>query len=263
MSSGARTPTKMLARPGSRDESSLARSATEKSRPLIARTARGAVRHAKAVAHRLLGRPPVVFRSPTSQPGIALTFDDGPSEWTLEIARTLEAHGCRGTFFLLGSAAERSPDIVRALANAGHEIGSHLWSHTDPECQSRSALRSELERAAAAIATAGGGRPRLIRPPYCGAPYAVARAAAGMDPSPLVVLRSIDPADWRAESADEIVERVLSRIKGGDIVCMHDGISPQNRGTPSRGATAAALAEIVPALLERGLRPMTVSELLA
>jgi peptidoglycan/xylan/chitin deacetylase (PgdA/CDA1 family) len=219
-------------------------------------------KRAQRAAHRLLGFPPVVSRAAGRPPAIALTFDDGPSQWTLEIARALEAHGCRGTFFLLGSAVEQRPDVVRTLAASGHELGNHLWSHADPEGQSRSAVRAEIERAADAISAAGGGRPRLLRPPYCGAPYAVARAAAQSAKDPLIVLRSVDPADWRAESATEIVRNVLAKIQPGDIVCLHDGISPNNRGSTSRSATAAAVAELVPALLSRGLRPVTVSELL-
>jgi peptidoglycan/xylan/chitin deacetylase (PgdA/CDA1 family) len=217
--------------------------------------------HARAFQHRLLSRPKIVYRAADRPPAVALTFDDGPSEWTLEIARALEVHGCRGTFFVLGSSVERRPAVIKALAEAGHEIGSHLWSHEDPEQQSRVALRAEMERAAGAISAAGGGRPRLVRPPYCGAPDAVARAAS-FGGVTHIVLRSVDPVDWRAESPAEIVEAVLGKIGPGDIVCMHDGISPMNKGTKSRGPTAAAVAELVPALLKRGLRPVTVSELL-
>ncbi len=227
------------------------------------RLAKGLLRPARRAVHRLFGIPAVVFRARGRPQAIALTFDDGPSEWTLEIARALEAHGCRGTFFLLGSAVEQQPGIVATLAASGHELGNHTWSHGDPALQSSSVIRAEIERAAAAISAAGGPRPRLVRPPYCGAPYAVARAVARSAKDALIVLRSVDPADWRAESPAEIVEAVLAKINPGDIVCLHDGIAPNSSGSSSRSATAAAVAQLVPALLERGLRPVTVSELLA
>jgi len=220
-------------------------------------------KRAHHAVHRLLGFPPVVFSGSGASGAVALTFDDGPSEWTLEIAGALERHGCRGTFFLLGCAVEKYPEVVASLAASGHELGNHLWSHGDPERQGRAEIRAEIERAADAISAAGGRRPRLVRPPYCGAPYAVARAAGRSAEDMVIVLRSVDPVDWRARTAAEIVEAVLARVKPGDIVCMHDGVSPNNRGSSSRSATAAAVAELVPMLLERGLHPVTVSELLA
>lgn len=227
------------------------------------RLLRGASRRLKRLINRVLRRPEVVFRAAGQPAAIALTFDDGPSEWTLDIGHTLERHGCQGTFFLLGSAVEERPEVVASLVAGGHELGNHLWSHSDPELQSRAELRAELDRTAAAIGSAGGVHPRLIRPPYCGAPYAVARAAAGYSAKSLVVMRSLDPGDWRAETAAEIVEKVLSLAQPGDIVCLHDGLAPRNSGTPSRAATAEAVAILVPALLERGMRSVTVSKLLA
>ena len=217
---------------------------------------------ARVLAERLLGRPRVVTRAAGRPPAIALTFDDGPSQWTGAIAAALEAHGCRGTFFLLGSAVRERPEVVAALAAGGHELGNHLWSHGVPERQSRAELRAEIDRAAAAIGAAAGSTPALVRPPYCGAPHAVARAAQG-GRTRLVVLRSVDPADWSSDSAPQIAERVLEQAGPGDIVCLHDGIAPNNSGTDSRAATAEAVALLVPALLARGLRPVTVSELLA
>lgn len=216
----------------------------------------------RTLAGRALRRPRIVHRAAGRPPAVALTFDDGPSEWTGEIAGALEEHGCRGTFFLRGPAVEEHPDLVSELAGAGHELGNHLWTHSDPEQQSRSELRQEIDRTAAAIARIAGSRPALVRPPYCGAPHGVARAAS-RGGAALVVLRSVDPEDWRAESADEIVEDVLAAVGPGDIVCLHDGVAPRNRGAETRAATGAAVAKLVPALIDRGLRPVTVSELLA
>jgi peptidoglycan-N-acetylglucosamine deacetylase len=210
---------------------------------------------------RVLPGRRVITRAPGRPPGIALTFDDGPSPWTLDIAAALEAHGCRGTFFLLGAAVQQQPGIAAALAEAGHELGNHLWSHADPARQSRSAIRTEVRRTADAIAEAAGTRPMLVRPPYCGSPVRVAQAA-GRRGAGLIVLRSVDPADWRTDSAAEIVEHVLERAGPGDIVCLHDGVAPGNTGTSSRDATVAAVGHLVPALLGRGLRPVSVSELL-
>ncbi len=203
----------------------------------------------------------IVHRGAGSRPEIALTFDDGPSQWTAQVAAALNAHGCRATFFLRGPAVQGRPEAVAALAEAGHELGNHLWSHSRASRQSESALRDEMERTAGAIESAGAPRPMLARPPYFDGPEAVAAAAAGTEVRG-VILRSIGTSDWEAESAEQIVEPVLANAQPGDIVCLHDGVSSDRRESDSRQPTVNAVRQLVPALLKRGLRPVTVSQLL-
>jgi peptidoglycan-N-acetylglucosamine deacetylase len=205
--------------------------------------------------------PKIVHRGDGQRAEIALTFDDGPSRWTTEIATCFEQHGCRATFFISGGAAEEDPGTVAALAAAGHELGNHLWSHPQAASLSHSELQAEIRRATEAIQDSGGLRPRLIRPPYFSAPRAVAEAAAGMGLTALV-MRSIGSSDWEAKSSEEIVGPVLTHAEAGDIVCLHDGISADERDSDSRQPTADAVRLLVPALLERGLRPVTISQLL-
>jgi peptidoglycan/xylan/chitin deacetylase (PgdA/CDA1 family) len=205
--------------------------------------------------------PRVVHRGPGRRPEVALTFDDGPSRWTAEIAAAFEKHGCRATFFLRGAAVEELPESVAALATAGHELGNHLWSHANASTQGQGELRSEIVRTADAIQAACGRRPILIRPPYFSAPHAIAEAAAGTGAT-AVILRSIGTSDWEARSARQIAAPVLANVEPGDIVCMHDGVSPDERDGGDRRATIEAVKRLVPALLTRGLRPVTVSELL-
>lgn len=206
--------------------------------------------------------PPLVGRGSGERPEIALTFDDGPGRWTAQIASVFERHGCHATFFLRGLAVEERPGQVAALAAAGHELGNHLWSHSDSTTLSREELRTELERTADAIVAAGGPRPGLVRPPYFKGPENVAEAAAGLGVR-AIVLRSIAVDDWKADSPEQIYDPVMERAGPGDIVCLHDGISSDKRDTDSREPTAEAVKRLVPALLERGLRPVTVSALLA
>lgn len=209
----------------------------------------------------LIDAPKIVHRGRGRRAEIALSFDDGPSRWTAEIAASFEQHGCHATFFLRGAAVAERPDAVAALAAAGHELGNHLWSHSNASTQSGDELREEIERTADAIEAAGAPRPTLLRPPYFSAPRAVAEAAAGTGVS-AVVLRSIGTSDWEAESAEEVLGPVLANAQAGDIVCLHDGISSDKRDSDSRQPTADAVKRLVPALLERGLRPVTVSQLL-
>jgi peptidoglycan/xylan/chitin deacetylase (PgdA/CDA1 family) len=206
--------------------------------------------------------PPLVSRGSGERDEVALTFDDGPSRWTAEIAAVFERHRCHASFFLRGPAVVERPEAVAALAAAGHDLGNHLWSHSDSTALERDELRGELERTADAIQEAGGRRPDLIRPPYFKGSQEVADAASGCGVR-AVVLRSVAVSDWAAGSAEEIVEPVLAAAGPGDIVCLHDGISPDERDTDSREPTARAVGLIVPALLDRGLRPVTVSRLLS
>lgn len=202
-----------------------------------------------------------MHRGQSQRAEIALTFDDGPSQWTEEIAAIFEQHDCLATFFLLGTAVKARPEAIAALAASGHELGNHLWTHTNAATQSEAELREEIKRTADAIEAAGAPRPDLVRPPYFSAPRALAEAAAGTGTS-AVVLRSIGSSDWEANSAEQIVEPVLANALPGDIVCLHDGISSDKRDSDSRQPTVDAVKQLVPALLERGLRPVTVSQLL-
>lgn len=215
---------------------------------------------ARRLGDRLRGVPRIVYSGWRRQE-IALTFDDGPSRWTLPIARVFADHGCRATFFLRGSAVERSPGTVTALADAGHELGNHLWTHTDPTTQTREEIRTEIERTATAIRAAGGPRPRLVRPPFARAPREVAEAARRCGVR-AIVQRSVGSDDWAADAAGQIVEPLLGGVEPGDIVCLHDGVSADDSGAESREPTLEAVRRLVPALLERGLRPVTVSQMI-
>jgi peptidoglycan-N-acetylglucosamine deacetylase len=191
---------------------------------------------------------------------IALTFDDGPSEWTPPILDLLKEHGARGTFFVLGASTEAREEIVRRAAAEGHELGNHAYSHADPEALPDDELRAELQRTGSLLESLVGRRPVHFRPPYASTNFRVADVArsAGLERT---VLRSIDPADWKETDASAIALHVLERARPGSIVCLHDGNPPH--GGSSRQPTVDALAQMVPELIARGFRLVTVTELLA
>ncbi|HEV2711887.1 MAG TPA: polysaccharide deacetylase family protein [Gaiellaceae bacterium] len=189
-------------------------------------------------------------RKDPGEPRFALTFDDGPSEWTEPILDLLATHRARATFFVVGSAvAGRERTLGRARAE-GHELGSHTFSHGHPTALGDDELRSEIRRGAAAV----GPGARLVRPPYGEDAERFDRLADELGLGP-TVLWSIDPRDWETTDADVIVARVLAEAAPGAIVDLHDGRRPQR-------ATVAAVEQLLPALVERGLRLVTVSELL-
>lgn len=202
-------------------------------------------------------------RGPRTPRAVALTFDDGPSEWTLPILDAFARHGGVGTFFVLGASIEGREETLRRTVAAGHELGNHAFSHTDPATLDDVALFEEIERTTALIEQAAGVRPRLFRPPYAAYDTCVARVArtAGLSPT---VLRSVDPADWRETDSDLIVAHVLEHLQPGAIVCLHDALPPtEPRGAPDRRATVDAVPAILEGLAARDLGALTVSELLA
>jgi peptidoglycan/xylan/chitin deacetylase (PgdA/CDA1 family) len=192
---------------------------------------------------------------------VALTFDDGPSRWTPPILDALAGAGARATFFVLGASIAGQEETLRRAVADGHELGNHAWSHADPAELDDETLRAELLRTTTALAEATGVRPRLFRPPYAEADARVAAVARSAALAP-TVLRSVDPADWRATDAGEIVRSVVEGATPGAIVCLHDGRPPTNAGSGTRSATVAAVEQLVVELPALGYRLVTVSELL-
>ena len=207
--------------------------------------------------------PQIIDSRPrVTEPLLALTFDDGPSPWTDPILNLLAERGAKATFFILGVSISGNEDLLRRIVSGGHELGNHTQNHLDPAHVSDEVLIEELRSAAEAIADTVGLAPRLVRPPYGGDPRRMSRAARAIGAGP-VIMMSVDPGDWRHREAGPIVEHVLEHARPGSIVDLHDGIPPDNNGAPSRQATVDAVAELVPALQQRGFRLVTVSDLLA
>lgn len=193
---------------------------------------------------------------------VALTFDDGPSEWTPLVLDAFAAAGAHATFFVLGASVDGREDVLRRAVREGHELGNHAYSHADPETLDDDRLRAELDRTSRLVAEAVGAPPTLFRPPYAAYDARVARVArsAGLHPT---VLRSIDPADWRETDSERIVAHVLDRVRPGAIVCLHDAHPPVPAAdSTERSVTVNALPPILQGLAERGYDAVTVSDLL-
>ena len=182
-------------------------------------------------------------RVPGDAKVVALTFDAAYDPAPLgEILRVLDVEGVPATFFLTGEFIEDFPAEVAAIAEAGHPIGSHAYSHPDFTKISDAELRDQLERTAALLRATRAGDPRpLFRFPY-GARDRATLALVGEE-GYVSVYWTIDTLDWKAErTAAQISDTVLSKAAPGAIVLMHVG--GKN--------TAAALSEIIPGLRAAG-----------
>jgi peptidoglycan/xylan/chitin deacetylase (PgdA/CDA1 family) len=188
---------------------------------------------------------------------VAITFDDGPTRATRVILQTLSSFNVTATFFECGMNVERHPEIAREVACAGHEIGNH--SHSHPNCALRSFgfIRDEFRRAQETIQAATGVTPRVLRAPYGVRWFGFRRMQQELGLQG--VMWSIIGRDWRLPAA-AIAAGIISRVKPGDIICLHDG-----RGTlenPDISQTVEAVRRIVPALMETGYHFETVTDLL-
>ena len=185
-----------------------------------------------------------------AEPMAALTFDDGPSgKITGALLEGLSERGVPATFFLCGYRLEQYPELARSILEGGHEIGIHGYSHKPMNRMTPEQISEEIRKTRRLLPE--DCRPVFFRPPGGAASRAVLQAARREN---LAVLNwDLDPRDWAVHEARRVENAVLENIRDGDIILMHD---------MSRSSVEAALA-IVDALLERGFRFVTASELAA
>jgi peptidoglycan/xylan/chitin deacetylase (PgdA/CDA1 family) len=190
---------------------------------------------------------------------IALTFDDGPNEKTTrKVLAVLARRGHLATFFVVGRKARLHPDVVREIHEAGHWIGLHGYQHDRLYCLKPPRYVSEdIERTRRAIEEACGVRPHWFRPPIG---YVSSRTASGAKKAGVRTVawsvRSLDGLG--GADSERVVERVEKRLADGAIVMLHDAAERDD----FEPASVAALPAILDSIEERGLRTVSLEELL-
>ena len=198
-----------------------------------------------------------VWRGSRELPLIALTFDDGPSESTPALLDILAAHRAPATFFQCGASVRRLPEVARAVAAAGHEIGNHSDTHARLYLRSPGFIQRELERAQEAIHAATGVTPVHFRAPFGARWFGLRRAQRRL--GLLGVMWTALGPDWK-RNAEAVIARLLGKASNGAILCLHDGRELAIR--PDIGETLEAVRRLVPLLLARGFRFVTIDTLL-
>ncbi|MGW3306597.1 polysaccharide deacetylase family protein [Streptomyces sp. NPDC001073] len=171
---------------------------------------------------------------------VGLTFDDGPSGNTPTLLNTLKQNGLRATMFNEGQYAASYPAQVKAQVDAGMWVGNHSYTHPHLTQQTQATVDSEISRTQQAIASAGGGTPKLFRPPYGETNAAVKAVEAKYGLTEIIW--DVDSQDWNGASTDAIVA-AAGRLTNGQIILMHDW--PAN--------TVAAIPRIAQGLAARNL----------
>lgn len=204
---------------------------------------------------------PVIRHGSRDRKRVALSFDDGPDpELTPLVLDALKRHRTRATFFVIGRHAEAHPGLVRRMLDDGHEIANHSYGHSRfLNLRFRKAMRADIMRGFAVLERlCPTASPTLYRPPMGLKNPTLARLQQQLRLR--VVAWSLHAGDTRGRGPEAIASRVLGRIRGGDIALFHDGHDLPGRHRTT--AVADALERILPELGERGLEPVTVSELL-
>ncbi|MFC4466527.1 polysaccharide deacetylase family protein [Streptomyces xiangluensis] len=177
-------------------------------------------------------------------PTMVLTFDDGPDpRYTPHVLRTLKAHDVRAMFFVCGSMVVEHKDMLREMADEGHIVGNHTWSHPLLTGLGRSAIRSEMERTSEIIEKTYGERPGWFRAPYGAWNRAVFEFGAELGMEPLAW--TVDTLDWKEPGARTIERRVMKGAAPGVVVLAHDAGG-------DRSQSIRALRDYLPRLLDSG-----------
>ena len=179
---------------------------------------------------------------------VALTYDDGPNPiYTEELLEVLEKEQVKASFFLMGKQVEAYPQVVKKMAEQGHLLGNHTYSHINVCKTSLEQALEEINHTSELICENSGVKPEYFRPPFGCNRESLAKKA-GM----FQVFWDVDPKDWEVQNTDCVVNHVLKHIEDDDIILMHDEYK----------TTVEATKILIPELKKRGYIFVTVDELM-
>lgn len=184
-----------------------------------------------------------------NRPMIALTFDDGPAIHTYRILDTLESHGGRGTFFVLGQLLERHALTAIHTRERGHDVFGHSWDHSNLTHLSTQALTFQILGTHEAIEELIGETAPIFRPPFGAYDPHVSEVARGLGFA--MINWSVDPQDWLHRNADMVYASIINGAHDGGIVVLHD----------IHAETAVAMDRAIPSLVAQGYQLVTLTEL--
>jgi len=186
-------------------------------------------------------------------PYIALTFDDGPhATLTPKLLDILKERGIKATFFVIGQNVVANPAILQRAVAEGHEIGNHSWNHQAFTKAGTSGVTMQVTQTNDAIENATGKKPVILRPPY-GATNASITKRLNEEYGLKVIMWDVDPLDWKYRNSEKVKSEILKSTKAGSIVLAHD----------IHASTVNAMPETIDALIAKGFKFVTVSELIA
>lgn len=182
-----------------------------------------------------------------NKPMIAFTFDDGPSDLTLQLMDAFDRYDANATFFMLGPNVEKHKDVVKEMYARGFQIGNHTWKHEELPKMSHSQLLKEIYDTQDAIFKACGHDGDYLRPPYGSYNTEVLKTS----PMPLAYW-GVDSQDWKTRNVDRIKKEILHDVFDGAIILEHD----------IYGTSVDAAIELLPELKAKGYQIVSLDTLM-
>lgn len=207
----------------------------------------------------MFARPILSVKRAFARDRIALTFDDGPHPTeTKRILDMLDAHGHKGTFFIVGKRAQMMPELVREIVARGHALGNHSYDHSyKTPFTSPTDLADELARVNHLIREAQGRVTRWFRAPV-GMISPRVREGAELAGLELVGWSAKARDGWESTTVESATRRLVNALRPGAILLLHDGTEKPDH----HPIAVSVLAELLPKLKEKNLRSVTLDELL-
>ena len=168
------------------------------------------------------GREIPIYSVETPDNNIAVTFDCAWNDEDIDaILSTLSEYNCTATFFVVGTWAEKYPDAVRKISEAGHEIGNHSYNHADYTKLSAEEILADIEKCDSVINNITGTTPPLVRAPSGGYNDTVVKAIEGSGRK--CIQWSVDGIDYGNSEAQSIYDRCVKKTQSGEIILLHNG----------------------------------------
>jgi peptidoglycan-N-acetylglucosamine deacetylase len=191
----------------------------------------------------------------TSQRMVAITFDDGPNPlYTPQILEIFSEAKSKATFFMIGEQMKNHPEVVKQVAEQGHEIGNHTFSHPKLSQLSIYDCLEEIEQTEKLVVELAGRKPVVFRPPYLDYNQDTV-SILQQKGYPMIGALNLEAQDWEQPGVEHILEKSTGVVKNGGILIFHDGYG-------DRSQTIEAVRMLVSELTSQDYQLVTVSELL-
>lgn len=207
------------------------------------------------IVSSLKGRIMMIDQVPTSEKVIAFTFDDGPNPiYTRQLLEIFAEVKGKATFFMIGEQMGKFPEVVKEVAEQGHEIGNHTYTHARLSDLEQAQCKDEIERNEELLKELTGKKPNVFRPPYLDYNKNVQLILEDKGYS-LIGALNVEAKDWEQPGMEYILSVSRKYAAKGSILIFHDGYGDRSQTIESVRTLAFELAR-------KGYQLITVSELL-